>query len=546
MRSRDVPRRRGRATTLSSMLRSRPLPLIALVAVIVALALPSGVSAQPSADRATQSEPARPAERSRDLSDDVVRPEARPGVLARIRSWPGNRIPYYESIPRKWQWSLDRAVDQWNRAGGNIRLVKVPRARAKLMIRYGPTYGADGIGTLGYQARNFIHLSPAYKRVDAGNPEQRTWVGILFAHEIGHVLGFDHFGPQCTLMHPIFYFGTCPLLVDDKPGWYHCRWIDKRLLTRFIGMYGGSAERPPKHCLLEALPPQLRDVRFAGGGPEPVRLTWDVGRVRAGTKVEVRVRPPGDCSDLDRPYERFRVDPGQERWTDPGHGSGTWCYRVHIENRFGAARPDFADALPRHAPVPETPVVAPAVWRPTAQVWRFAWDAPAGTRLVALFDPDDPTACPTAYDPDLAYDLYESAAGSWDLWPSAPDMCVRLVAVTEWDTVSPPGPEQRLQAARPAAPVVSEGVWDEEAWSWVFDVDLPDADSTLVVMRDYEDPAACATTYDEWLAEWPWDEGGGVYRLWSSGQPECLVFFTLAPSGAVSDPVVRQKVPPGA
>ena len=78
----------------------------------------------------------------------------------------------------------------------------------------------------------------------------------------------------------------------------------------------------------------------------------------------------------------------------------------------------------------------------------------------------------------------------------------------------------------------------------VFDVDLPDADSTLVVMRDYEDPAACATTYDEWLAEWPWDEGGGVYRLWSSGQPECLVFFTRAWSGAVSDPVVRRVVPP--
>jgi hypothetical protein len=312
-------------------------------------------------------------------------------------------------------------------------------------------------------------------------------------------------------------------------------------------MYGGSAERPPKHCLLEPLPPQLRDVRFAGGGPEPVRLTWDVDRVRDGTKVEVRVRPPGDCADLDRPYERFRVDPGQERWTDPGHGSGTWCYRVHIENRFGAARPDFADALPRHAPVPDAPVVAPAVWRPTAQVWRFAWEAPAGTRLVALLDPDDPATCPAAYDPDLAVDLFESSGGSWDLWPSAPDMCVRLVATTDWGTTSPPGPEQRLQTPRPAAPVVSAGTWDEEAWTWVFDVDLPETGGNdLVMMRDLDDPARCVTAYDDNLAEWLWDDGGGVYRVWSSGQPECLVFFTRAASGAVSDPVVRQVVPPPA
>ena len=48
-------------------------------------------------------------DRGHDLAEDVVRPATtRFGIAARIRKWPGRTIRYYESIPKKWDWSLDR------------------------------------------------------------------------------------------------------------------------------------------------------------------------------------------------------------------------------------------------------------------------------------------------------------------------------------------------------------------------------------------------------------------------------------------------------
>ena len=96
---------------------------------------------------------------------------------ARIRKWPGRTIPYYESIPAKWDWSLDEAFAHWNGSGGKIKFVEVPRRKAKLVISYGDTGGADGVGTLGYQYRNYVHLSPAYKKADELNPRPGSgWV----------------------------------------------------------------------------------------------------------------------------------------------------------------------------------------------------------------------------------------------------------------------------------------------------------------------------------------------------------------------------------
>lgn len=534
------------------MPRPRPtqvaFAVLALLLVAVTGPVPAGARTERSpapAPAVVRDDPGTP----RLLHDDVVRPAARPGVAPRIRKWPGSRIPYHETIPRKWQWSLDRAIDHWNSSGGDIRFVKVPRRKAKLVIRYGDTYGAEGIATLGYQHTNFVHLGRHYKRVDAHDPEQRVWVGVLFAHELGHVLGFDHFGPQCTLMHPVFYFGVCDLLVEDRPGWYHCRWIDKPLLRRFIRMYGGSPERPPRRCLIEKLPPQLTNVAFSGGGDQPVRARWDVGRVRAGTRVRIAVWQGGtECSADGGGTQGFydqTADPSAGSWTDAGYGQGPWCYRLWIENRYGAARPPFTDRRTRYAPVPATPVVAAPVWRPGAMAWRFSWQAPAGTALAVLTDRADPGVCPTVYDPTLVEPLYPNAArDAWDLYPSSPTQCVKVLAVADWGTVSPPGEPRVLETPRPSTPTVSNGAWDADWFGWRFTSDAWQSGNEIVLMRDWANPGRCVTTYDESAAEWQWDEGGGVFHVGSSGEPECLVFFARAPWGAVSDPVVRQQVPP--
>jgi hypothetical protein len=425
-----------------------------LTAMAVVLGL-SGVSLVP-ADGAPAPAPPPATERARGgsapevgteggdrrvLVDDVIRP-ARSTVAARVRKWPGRTIPYFETIPKKWDWSLDRAIAHWNESGSRIKFVEVPRRKAKLFIGYGDTGGADGVGTLGYQYRNYVHLSPAYKKADQYNPETRVWVGRLFAHELGHVLGFGHTPGQCALMYPVYNFGVCKTLAD-KPGYYNCRWIDKKLLRRFTQMYGGKPKRPPKVCLIEELPGQLRSVTFSGGGSQgrPVEVTWvPPATVRAATKVYVTVWQGTSCSAAPDVWElRVGVDPKTGSWRDPEFGQGSWCYLVHIENRYGAARPATGAAVARYAPVPSAPAVGAPVWDPDYFSFFVSWTPPDEfTTLNAMRNYDSPTSCPPAYDEAVAEWPYEYEPGKWLLDSWNENECISLFAVTTWGTVSPP------------------------------------------------------------------------------------------------------------
>ena len=84
------------------------------------------------------------------------------------------------------------------------------------------------------------------------------WVGRLFTHELGHVLGFNHTTGQCSLMYPIYDFGLCPPLPLEDPGYYNCRWIDKKLLKRFTPDVRRSSQ-----ASVEAVPDRAAAARAA-------------------------------------------------------------------------------------------------------------------------------------------------------------------------------------------------------------------------------------------------------------------------------------------
>lgn len=473
------------------------------------------------------------------LTDDAIRPAARAGLAARIRKWPGKRIPYYESIPAKWDWSLDQALAHWNRAGGKIKFVEVPRRKAKLVIGYGDTGGADGVGTLGYQSRNYINLSPAYKKANEFEPETRVWVGRLFTHELGHVLGYNHTAGRCSLMYPVYDFGVCETLPYDKPGYYNCRWIDKKLLKRFTKMYGGRPKRPPVTCPIEALPGQLSGVTFTGGNAQggPVRVTWvPPASVRDGTKVFVTVWKGASCTTHPDTFERrVALDPKVRSWTDPAFGQGTWCYAVHIENRYGATQPLFGKALARFAPVPAAPALAAPTWRPQDGGWRFTWTPPLpGTHLVVMRDYADPGSCVSTYDEFDADYLDQVTATTWLLPAYAPAECLNLFVVTDWDTVSPATRVDVTVPSSPAAPVVSTPTWNASLYGSTFSWTPPDDYTSLHAMRSFDDPDTCPATYDPDAAEWVDQQSPTTWLLSAYDASECVSLFAVTSWGTHS------------
>jgi hypothetical protein len=100
------------------------------------------------------------------------------GSAAHVRRWPGRTITYSESIPAKWDWSLERALEAWNTSGGHLTFVKAKKGRrAQLVIGYGDTQGADGYATVGPAPRAFVHLNPATRTPRTPRSARSGWAG---------------------------------------------------------------------------------------------------------------------------------------------------------------------------------------------------------------------------------------------------------------------------------------------------------------------------------------------------------------------------------
>jgi hypothetical protein len=432
-----------------------------LVVGVLVLTVPRA-TAEPGTARPDPNPPAV------DTTGDYVIPAGVDG-RRRIRKWPGHVIRYHETIPAKWDWGLRHAIAAWNDSGSRIRFVKSSAGSARLTISYGDTMGADGMATVGYARHAWVHLSPRYKTTKP-DALMTVWVGRLFTHELGHVLGFGHTTGACSLMVPVFNLGTCPVL--GEPGYYACRWIDKPLLTRFIAAYGGSARRPPVTCLIDPLPPQLTGVAFSGGQAEDraVRVRWDVpGSAPPGTGVRIRVWQSSTCAARAPASAReYRPALGAGGWTDPVRDEpGAHCFHLTAVNKWGAARPAFTDVRQRWWPAPAAPVVTSATWDADEAMHRLRVQVPADAELFYRLDPDHPETCDPAWRGGAdAWDLGPPESdGSWMIYAAAPKQCLTLFAVG-WNGAPSPGETLVMEVPTPPSPVVGDLVQDP-ASGWV-------------------------------------------------------------------------------
>ena len=387
------------------------------------------------------------------------------GSAAHVRRWPGRTITYTESIPAKWDWSLERALNAWNTAGGHLRFVKAKKGhRAQLTIGYGDTHGADGYATVGPAPRAFVHLNPGYKNGSV-SAERKVWVGRLFTHELGHVVGFQHTGGKCSLMVPVFNLSECPLL-DKDPGYYACRWIDKPLLKRFVAAYGGKAKLASKKCLIDPLPGQLGNAQFSGGTGGPVTLRWSApSSAPPGSKVHVEAWAGASCAgdpprelDVDLPL-------GAGSWTDPSDGTGgPHCFRARVVNRYGAGPAPITAVVNRYQNPVAPPSVVGGAWDPSQHGWSFTATWPANATLVAYTSFADPATCPVPDAAGASHTSYDHGDALF-VYAAGPDQCLTFVSRSTAGVTSA-AVTLHLQAPRPPAPVVGTPVYDAGFDSW--------------------------------------------------------------------------------
>lgn len=538
---------RGRAGLVAGLLLTMTAPAAAAGATDGADAAPVPATGTAEPDSSTSPLPrvAATHHATEEPIDYVVPRSAAARVAAGgVRRWRGNSIRYYETLPEKWQWSLDRAIEHWNSSGANMKFVRVAReSRAQLTIGYGSTGYADGLATIGPARNAFVHLSRSYRHRDAHDPWTRVWVGRLMAHELGHVVGFGHTSSTCSLMVAVLYSDRCDLLVQDRPGYYFRRWIDKALLTRFIDVYGGRSKRPRKVGLIAPLPPQLDNVIFSGGDAvdRPVSIEWTPPkRFPTGSRVEVTTWQDASCDRLDL-FASDEVGPAAGSWVDPEPEQGAWCYGVRIVNRYGAARPAFVEKLQRWAPTPATPAVTYLAWDKTEQAHRFGWVKQKGTELAVIRNPDDPATCPASYGDGWADLVYPDSDGNYSVYAYEAQECLSFFAVNEFKTSTP----VNLNVSVPAptiTPTVGPlviGEWGEVRATVTL------SDNSYGVGIEVL-PVSCPDIVPdglEWNDSWRVDADDYEFYPEAESGPNCALFTAIdySFSGGLHGPVVMRE-----
>ncbi len=261
------------------------------------------------------------------------------------RAWKGRRITYYETLPAKWQWSLDTALAKWNTTGGRIKFVRTNNPRkAKLKIGYGALGGVAGVATVGKVRRAYVRLNSVYNSVDSLDAHNRIEVMMILAHELGHVLGFGHTSTRCSLMSPMLDVRGCDTVPTSHAGYYQCRTLDPALVATFVRAYGGRARFPAPWCPIDTIPGALQRVDFTGGETSPITISWVAPpTVPSGSHILVRSWSSADCRTAPTAAATTILPVSPAMWREPPVESGSsTCFRVQLVNRYGAGRSEFA------------------------------------------------------------------------------------------------------------------------------------------------------------------------------------------------------------
>ncbi len=331
-------------------------------------------------------------------SYDTLATDARTASrIVLFHPWRTHVIRYREKLPAKWDWSLQQALSHWNRAGARLKFKPAKKgARANLTIAYGKLPGKLGLATIGATPRAFVHLSKAFKiGVDPQDGHVRLKVAAVLAHELGHVVGFQHTSYPCGLMDSVYVQDCYEAGVSE--GYFRCDWVDSRLLRPLVSAYGGKAKPGPSECLYAPLPTPIVDVAITGGAidGQPTTIAWTAPKSLPTDRVRIDWWT-GTCASRPAKPASVRIPSSIGRWTDEVFGYGNVCYEVRATNKYGAARAPVIKQAARRGP--PAPIFGPFTYTEHEDGWGWTaeWlNSDPGLSLFGRGSPD-PAVCPTS------------------------------------------------------------------------------------------------------------------------------------------------------
>ena len=566
--------RRPRRAYRGQMREGRGLPGAVGAALGLALTLPVAATATPAeaaspvahhaevaTSTAASTSSTSPAHRSVRLDHDVARPSS--GARS-VRSWPGSKIHYWADLPSRFDWPLKAAIASWNRSGLDMSFVRTSKAKARLRITIGNTYGADGYATIGYQGSNWVHLRRGLVVPCCGEPPAYTKVvaAHIIAHELGHVLGLQHTS-GCELMTPVLELPTCSVMAS-RIG-YYSRIVDRAAVKKTVARYGGRTSLAPGASPLDPLPPRLRRVAFTGGfdADAPVTLSWTPpARAPSGSHVLVLVTRGNTCSyPVVRDYwgrasydsSRFRVldevDAAKGKVTPAGLGITRHCYALSLVNRTGAGSSPQGKVLQSWVPAPTPPTVTwvRRTFDQTEPVYYKAlvdFDNSHGEQLLALARPQG--QCATTWPAGTSYQSHVVGATPGEaalVYAADADGLPILDACLTFFTMRADGVRissaviHQVGAELPPDPPVLNGVTRTSTDSYAVDADYDyDAAALAYVVRP---EGQCVTTWPAGVDPMTKLVTGEVDTTGTS-RP-CLSFFTVNEAGATSSPAKKYQ-----
>jgi hypothetical protein len=157
--------------------------------------------------------------------------------------WQTRTIGYFNLAP-EYDWSLKWAAYVWNASGANVRFVRVPRARAQVLVvrkQFPANATEDGVAITRFRDSTIIGASVGIRaKLDVYE------AALVATHEFGHVLGLEHEDRGCAVMNSRLLRDHPFKCRAPAPGQWWCRLLTADDVAGAVRIYGGTPRDPAR------------------------------------------------------------------------------------------------------------------------------------------------------------------------------------------------------------------------------------------------------------------------------------------------------------